>query len=116
LVRLYILFYRHYNAEVTKKEMGVVFMSIEWFRDLIIVIFGIGATLAIILLVVLAFILYARLKPIIESVQKTTKSVEKVATSVEEVVAKPLAQVVSFVQGIRNALGLVKRFTGKEEE
>jgi hypothetical protein len=91
-------------------------MTIEWFRDLIIIIFGIGATVAIILLVVLAFILYTRLKPIIESVQKTTKSVERVTSSIEEVVAKPIAQVVSFIQGIRSALGLVKRFTGKKEE
>jgi hypothetical protein len=90
-------------------------MTIEWFRDLIIVIFGVGATIAIILMVILAFMFYNRLKPIIESVRKTTKSVERVTTSVEEAVVKPLAQVISFVQGIRSALGLVKRFTGKED-
>jgi hypothetical protein len=96
--------------------LGVVIMTIEWFRDLVIVIFGIGATVAIILLVVLAFMLYNRLKPIIDSVQKTTKAVERITSGVEEAVAKPIAQIVSFVQGVRNALNLVRRFTGKEED
>jgi uncharacterized membrane protein len=91
-------------------------MTIEWFRDLVIVIFGIGATVAIILLVVLAFMLYARIKPIMESVQKTTKTVERVTASIEEVVVKPITLVTSFIQGIRSALGLVKKFTGKEED
>jgi hypothetical protein len=91
-------------------------MTIEWFRDLVIVIFGIGATVAIILLVVLAFMLYSHIKPIIESVQKTTKSVERVTSSIEEVVAKPVSLIVSFIQGIRSALGLVRKFTGKEED
>jgi hypothetical protein len=91
-------------------------MSIESFRDLVIVIFGLGATVAIILLVVLAFMLYYRLKPILKSIRKTTETVERVTSSVEEAVVKPLTQILSFVQGIRNALGLVKRFTGKEED
>jgi hypothetical protein len=91
-------------------------MTIESFRDLVIVIFGLGATVATILLVVLAFMLYYRLKPILTSVRKTTETVERVTSSFEEAVAKPLAQIISFVQGIRNALGLVKRFTGKEED
>ena len=91
-------------------------MTIEWFRDLVIVIFGIGATLAIITMAVLACMFYMRLKPIIESVQKTTKSVERVTSSIEEVVVKPIAIITSFIQGIRSALGMVKKFTGKEED
>jgi hypothetical protein len=91
-------------------------MSIESFRDLVIVIFGIGATVAVTLLVVLAFMLYYRLKPILASIRKTTETVERVSSSFEQAVAKPLAQIISFVQGIRNAMGLVRKFTGKEED
>ncbi len=91
-------------------------MDMEWFRDLIIIIFGIGATAAVVILVVLAFILYFRLKPILDSIKATTQTIERVTSSIEEEVAKPIAQIVSFIQGIRNALGLVKRFTKREED
>ena len=91
-------------------------MTIEWFRDLIIVIFGIAATLATIILAILAILIYTRIKPVLDSVRKTTGTVERIVSSVEEAVAKPIAQVASFFQGIRKALGFMKRFTGQEEE
>jgi hypothetical protein len=91
-------------------------MSIENLRDLIIVIYGVTATVGTIIIVILALVLYSRLKPILDSIRKTTATIARITSSVEEAVAKPLAQVISFVQGIRNALGLVKRFTGREDE
>jgi len=91
-------------------------MSLAEFRDLIIVIFGIGGLLALIIMVLLAFLLYYRLKPILDSVKETTKTVQRITSSVEEAVVKPIAQITSFIQGIRNALGLVKRFTNREED
>jgi len=98
-------------------------MTIDWYRDLVIVIFGLGATLAaialtvfIITLTVFAFLFYKRLKPVMASIKNTTETVERVASNVEEAVAKPLTQIIAFIQGIRSALGLVKKFTGKEEE
>ncbi len=90
-------------------------MGIEWFRDLIIVIFGIAATLAVVFMVILAFMLYIRLKPILDSVKKSTNTVERIISSVEEVVVKPITGVASFFQGIRKALGFMKRFNGEEE-
>ena len=91
-------------------------MSIEWFRDLVVCIFGLGATVAIIILVVLAFLLYFRIIPILNSLKATTRTVENISSCVEAEVAKPLAQVAAFVQGIRQAIGLVNRFTKKKEE
>ncbi len=91
-------------------------MSIEWFRDLVICIFGLGATLCVIFLGVLAFILYCRLMPILDSVKKTTKTVQNFTSRVEEEVAGPLAKVVSFVQGVRAAVGMVGRLTKDKEE
>jgi hypothetical protein len=88
----------------------------ESFRDLIIIIFGITGTIAAIILVVMAFVLYSRAKPILDSLKKTTDTIARITSSVEEAVAKPLAQVMSFVKGVRSALGLVKKFTGKEED
>ncbi len=91
-------------------------MSIEWFRDLVICIFGLGATLVIIFLAVLALLVFLRVKPIIDSVKKTTKTVENISTCMEEEVAKPIAQLASFIQGIRQAVGMMGRFTKKKED
>jgi hypothetical protein len=91
-------------------------MSIENLRDLIIVIYGVTATVGTIILVILALVLYSRLKPILDSIRKTTATIARITSSVEDVVAKPLAQIKSFVQGIRNAMCLVKKFTGREED
>ena len=91
-------------------------MDIAWFRDLIIVIFGIAATASVIVVVVLAFMLYYRIQPVVKSVEKSAKTIERITTGIEEVVAKPIAQIGSFIQGLRNALGIFKRFTGRQEE
>jgi hypothetical protein len=96
--------------------MGVATVSIEWFRDLVICIFGIGATVAIVILVVLAFMFYFHLKPLLDSMKKTAGTVARITSSVETELAGPLTQIISFVQGCRQAIGLFNRFFRKEEE
>jgi Na+-transporting methylmalonyl-CoA/oxaloacetate decarboxylase gamma subunit len=91
-----------------------VTVSIEWFRDLVICMFGLGATLVVLFLAVLALLVYLRVRPILDSVKKTTKTVENISSCVEQEVAKPLAQVVSLIQGIRQAFGMVSRFSKKK--
>ena len=91
-------------------------MEIEWFRDLVICIFGIGAIVAIIVLMVMAFIIFFRIKPVLDSVKATAKTVENITYCVETEVAGPLSKVIAFVQGIQQAVGLVNRFTRKKEE
>jgi hypothetical protein len=94
----------------------VATVSIEWFRDLIFIIFGIGATVAVVILVVLAFMFYFRLKPLLDSMKKTASTVAKITSTVETEMAGPMAQIISFVQGVRQAIGLFHRFFRKEEE
>lgn len=91
-------------------------MSIEWFRDLVVCIFGLGTVIAVIFIAVLVFLVYRRLMPILNSLKATTKTVENLSSCVEVEVARPLAQVAAFVQGIRQAVNLVGRFTKRKEE
>jgi Na+-transporting methylmalonyl-CoA/oxaloacetate decarboxylase gamma subunit len=86
-------------------------VSIEWFRDLAIIIMGLGITIVAIFIGVLAWLLYRKVKPILKSVKATTKTVEKFSVTVEEEVYRPLAQVAAFIQGIRQAVNLAGRFT-----
>lgn len=90
-------------------------MSIEWFRDLAIVILGLGATVVLIFIGVLAFLLYRKLRPILNSLKATTKTVENISSTVEEEVSRPLAQVAAFVQGISQAVSLVSRFSRRKK-
>ncbi len=90
-------------------------MGIEWFRDLVLIICALLSTAALVFLVVLVYFCYRRARPILESVKKTTRSVENLSSCVEIEVARPLAQVASFVQGVRQAVGLVSRFTHRKD-
>ena len=90
-------------------------MNIEWFRDLAIVILGFGVTIVAIFIGLLAFLLYRKLRPILDSIKTTTKKVENVSSCIEEEVSRPLAQLAAFVQGIRQAISLVSRFARKKE-
>jgi hypothetical protein len=84
-------------------------VGIEWFRDLAIVILGFGVTIVAVLIGVLAFMLYRKVKPVLDSAKATAKRVENISATVEEEVSRPLAQLAAFVQGIRQATSL---FTG----
>jgi cell shape-determining protein MreC len=94
----------------------VAIVSIDWFRDLVLCIFGLGATVAVVILVVLAFLFYFRLRPMLDSMKKTARIVEDITSTVEAEVAEPLAQMASFVQGIRQAFNLFSRFARKGED
>jgi hypothetical protein len=89
-------------------------LGIEWFRDLVVCILGLGATVAIIFIAILALLFYRKVSPILDSAKKTVKTVEDLSSCVEEEVARPLAQVVAFVQGITQAVNVVGRFTRKK--
>ncbi|MFQ6122403.1 MAG: hypothetical protein ACE5LA_05015 [Dehalococcoidales bacterium] len=90
-------------------------MSIEWFRDLVVSIFSLGATVVIILIGVLALLLYRKLRPILNSLKATTKTVENISSTVEEEVSRPLAQLAAFIQGISQAVSLISKFSKRKE-
>jgi hypothetical protein len=90
-------------------------VGIEWFRDLAIVILGFGVTIVIICIGILAFMLYRKVKPILDSAKSTAKRVENISTAVEEEVSRPLAQLAAFVQGIRQVAGLFSSFARRKE-
>ena len=90
-------------------------MSIAWFRDLVICIWGLGAVLAVIVFLVLALVLYFKILPIVKSVKTVAKTVENISTCVEQEVVGPLAQVVAFIQGFRKAIDTISQFGKKKE-
>ena len=92
-------------------------MGIEWFRDLAISLSGLILIGVLIFIAVLAYLLYLRISSILDSMKIVSKNVQGISSFVTDEVAKPLIQVVAFVQGIRqgiNAIGkLFKRKKGE---
>ena len=90
-------------------------MGIEWFRDLVICIVGLVATGVLIFVAVLAYLLYRRTRPILDSIKTTSATVEKISSYVGEGVAKPLIQVAALVQGIRQGIDTISKLFKKKE-
>ncbi len=82
-------------------------MSIDWFRDLVICIFGLVATGVLIFIAVLAYSFYRRTRPIVDSLKTTSKRIEVISSYVGDEVAKPIIEVAAFVQGIRQGVDTV---------
>ena len=90
-------------------------MTIEWLRDLVIVIFGIAATILAIVLTVVALKLYSKVKPILESARDAAKTASDISNTIKEVVAPPLSYIAAIIQGISQACKICGRFIGKKE-
>lgn len=91
-------------------------MTIEWFRDLILIIWGIGSTVVILVIGILAIMLYRRMRPALDSLKTTTKTVEDITSVVGEQVVGPLSKVVAFIQGVRQATSLISQLRNKKED
>jgi hypothetical protein len=90
-------------------------VSIEWLRDLVIVIFGIASTIVVIMLAIVAYKLYKKVLPVLASVKSTAKTAEDISSCVRDTIVTPLAFFASFSQGLAQALKLFGRFTGRKE-
>lgn len=94
-------------------------MDIGWYRDLAIVILVVVATVVLIIITVLAFSLYRRMRPILDSVKTAGKTIQQITSYVGEEVVKPVIQIAALVQGIRQGIDsvskLFKRKGGRDE-
>lgn len=92
-------------------------MGIEWFRDLAISLSGLILVGVLIFIAVLAFLLYRRVSSILDSMKIVSKNVQGISSFVTDEVAKPLIQMVAFVQGIRQGIDAIgKLFKRKKGE
>jgi hypothetical protein len=91
-------------------------MGIEEARDLIICISGSVITLVVIFVAVLAFMLYKRVQPILNSVKKTTANVQEITSTVRDEIIKPISQFGVLIRGIIEGIQLAAKFFKKKEQ
>ena len=89
-------------------------MSIDWFRDLTISILGLVTAGVLIFVAVLAFLLYRRVRSILDSIRTTSRTIQEITSYAVDGVAKPVIQVLAVVQGIRQGINTVSKFFKKE--
>ncbi|MGD8500984.1 MAG: hypothetical protein PVJ86_10075 [Phycisphaerales bacterium] len=90
-------------------------MSIDWFRDLVISIAGVLAIVVLLLIAMLTFLLYRRAKVILDSIKTTSQNIAGISTYVTNEVAKPLIQVVAFIQGVRQGVNAISSLFSKKK-
>jgi hypothetical protein len=104
-------------------------MDIGWFRDLVICIWGLVATV-VIFLAVLSYSLYRRTRSVLNSVEAVSNraasvvdSVEAISKAIRDIVAyvgdevvRPVIQVTALVQGIRQGIDAIGRLFRKREQ
>lgn len=87
-----------------------------WWRDLVIIVAGLGVTIVAIIIAVIAFMLYRNLRAATESMKATAAKIEALTTFAVDEVAKPLIQVASIIQGVTQGINTVKKMFGKGGE
>ena len=90
-------------------------MSIDWFRDLVICIFGLVAAGVFIFIAVLLFLLYRRVRVILDSVKATSRTIQGISSYVGDEVVKPVIEVAALIQGIRQGIDTISKFFKKKE-
>jgi len=91
-------------------------MSIDWFRDLTISILGLVATGVLIFLAVLSYSLYRRARSILDSIRTTLRTIQGISSYAGDEVAKPLIQLVTLIQGIRQGIDTISKLFKKGGE
>ena len=91
-------------------------MDIGWFRDLVICISGLVVTVVVIFIAVLAYLLYNKIRPVLDSMKATSAILHEITSTVKDEVVKPVVQFATLIRGIAQGIELASRFFKKEEQ
>ena len=90
-------------------------MSIEWYRDLVICIFGVMAAVAMILITILVASLYRKSRNVLQSVEATSKIIQEITSSLRKKFISPIAGMGAFIQGIYKGIKAIDKISGKKK-
>jgi hypothetical protein len=81
-------------------HFGGVLVTIEWFRDLTIIIYGLIGAIFLVVLGIMAFALFRRISVILDSLKVTSANIEEISSVAKEQFVRPMMQVGGVIQGI----------------
>jgi hypothetical protein len=91
-------------------------VTIEWFRDLVIIIYGLVGAVFLIAIGIMAFALYRRLKAILDSLKVTSSNIEEISTVAKEQIVRPIMQVGSVIHGITKWIEMISGYFKKSKK
>ena len=91
-------------------------MTIEWWRDLIIIIYGVVGAVFLAVICVMAFSLYRRIKTILDSLKITSSNIEEISNVAREQIVTPITQVGSIFQGISRWIAMISGYFNKSKK
>ena len=89
-------------------------MTLAELRDLFIVIFAVVGIGAAVFVSLMAFVLYRKLRDILDSGRAITGDIRSITSSVSQDLVKPLASISGIVQGVAKVLEFL--FERKKED
>jgi hypothetical protein len=91
-------------------------MDIGWFRDLVICISGLVITVVVIFIAVLTYLLYSKIRPVLDSMKATSATIHEITSTVKDEVVKPAVQFVTLICGIVQGIELASKLFKREEK
>jgi len=82
-------------------------MEIALLRDLVIVILGIVAILAMVVFVTLLILVYRKITPILDAARKTVSNVHRTSSVISDGVIHSIAGIEGLVAGVRKAADII---------
>jgi hypothetical protein len=91
-------------------------VSIEWFRDLSIIILCLIVVAAFVFVSILSFLLYRRVKAVLQLTESIAKNANEIITLIKEVI-KPILPLLALIQGICGGISsMTNLFKKKDNE
>ncbi len=90
-------------------------MELASFRDLVLIIWGLVATIAIIYLCVISSLFYKRVSTLLASMNQAALKVKEIADHAQEEVLVPLGRIGTFLRGINQGISFVNKLFNKKE-
>ena len=91
-------------------------MTIGWFRDLVIIIYGLFSLAFLTLIGAMVFSLFRRLEVILDSLKVTSANIEEISTVAREQMVRPIMQVGSVFQGITRWIEMISGYFKKTKK
>lgn len=91
-------------------------MTIGWFRDLVIIIYGLVGAIFLAAMGIMAFALYRRLKVILDSLTVTSANIQEISSVAKEQIVGPIMQVGSVFQGITRWIEMISKYFKKSKK
>ena len=88
-------------------------MTIGWFRDLVIIIYGLFRLAFLTLIGLMVFSLFRRLEVILDSLKVTSANIEEISTVAREQMVRPIMQVGGVFQGITRWIEMISGYFKK---